>query len=182
MGPIDWLLLAILGVSALTGLMRGFVGVIASLAAWLLGGICAITLGGGVARMLSDGYDPTPAQLLAGYGLCFLATSLVVAIFAFIARRMLRAAGLDGVDRMLGLALGGLRGFAMACVIVLVLGFTPVTRQPHWQASALLPVFKPGARWLSTWLPAWARERLDLDGNAPARNFPVMPPLPGLPA
>ncbi|HEY4582894.1 MAG TPA: CvpA family protein [Lysobacter sp.] len=182
MGPIDWLLLAILGVSALTGLMRGFVGVAASLAAWLLGGVSALALGDGVARMLSDGQGPTPAQMLAGYGLCFLATSLVVAALAFVVRRMLRAAGLDGIDRMLGLALGGLRGFAMACVIVLLLGFTPVTRQTHWQASSVVPLFKPGARWLSSWLPGWARERLDLDGTAPARNFPVLPPLPGLTA
>ena len=182
MSPLDWLLLAILGVSALTGLMRGFVGVVASFAAWLLGGWAALALGGGVARRLADSADPTPVQLLVGYGLCFLAVSMLVALFAFVVRRMLKAAGLGGVDRAFGLALGGLRGVVMACAIVLLLGFTPVPRQPQWHASTLVPLFKPGALWLATWLPGWARERLDLDGRTPARNLPFPSPLPGLPA
>ncbi|GAB1595288.1 CvpA family protein [Lysobacter claricitrinus] len=181
MSSLDWLLLAILGVSALTGLMRGFVGVVASFAAWLLGGSAALLLGGGVARAIAGRADPTPVQLLAGYGICFVATSIAVAIVAFLMRRALKAAGLDGVDRMLGLAIGSLRGIAMACAVVLLLGFTAIPRQRPWQASALVPLFKPGARWMSTWLPVWARERIDLDGATPARNLPEPPPLPGLP-
>jgi membrane protein required for colicin V production len=182
MSPLDWLLLAILGVSALMGLLRGFVGIVASFAAWLLGGAAALALGGGLARMATDRPDPSPLQMLVAYGVCFLGAALLVALLAFLVRRALNAAGLGGVDRALGLAVGGLRGALMACAIVLLLGFTPMPRQRQWQASALLPLFKPGAVWLSTWLPVWARERLDLDGATPARNLPVLPPLPGLPA
>ncbi|AXK72491.1 CvpA family protein [Lysobacter sp. TY2-98] len=182
MSPIDWLLIAILGVSALTGLMRGFVGVVASFAAWLLGGSAALLFGGGAAHMIAGGPNASPVQMLMGYALCFVATSLVVAVIAYLMRRALKAAGLDGVDRMLGLALGGLRGVAMACAVVLLLGFTPVPRQRPWQASALVPVFKPGALWLSTWLPVGVRAHLDLDGVTPARNLPALPPLPQLPA
>ena len=36
MGAVDWVLLAIIGASALLGVMRGFVGVVVSLVAWLL--------------------------------------------------------------------------------------------------------------------------------------------------
>ncbi|GAB6195095.1 CvpA family protein [Lysobacter xanthus] len=182
MSPLDWLLLAILGFSALTGLMRGFVGVAASLLAWLLGGTAALVLGGGVARIVADGPDPTPFQLLLGYALCFVATSLLVTLLAFVARRALKAAGLGGIDRALGLALGGVRGIAMACAVVLLLGFTSLPRQAPWQASALVPLFKPGAAWLATWLPDWARARLDLDGLTPARNPSEPSPSPGLPA
>ncbi|WP_166636804.1 CvpA family protein [Cognatilysobacter terrigena] len=182
MSALDWLLVAILGVSALTGLMRGFVGVIASFAAWLLGGTSALLFGGGAADMIAGGPNPSPVQMLVGYALCFIATSIVVALIAYLVRRALKAAGLDGVDRMLGLALGGVRGIAMACAVVLLLGFTPLPRQRPWQASALVPVFKPGARWLSTWLPVGVRAHLDLDGTTPAGNFPALPPLPQLPA
>lgn len=182
MSALDWLLLAILGASALTGLLRGFVGVVASVAAWLLGGATAFALGGGVARAVADTAAPTPAQLLIGYALCFLAVSAAVALVAWLVRRALAAAGLGGVDRALGFALGGLRGVALACVVVLLLGFTPMPRQRPWQTSSLLPLFKPGALWLSAWLPAQLRAHLDLDGTAPARNFPRLPPLPQLPA
>ena len=182
MSPLDWLLLAIPAFSALMGLLRGFVGVVASLLAWLLGGTAALTLGGGAARLLADSADPSPVQTLVGYGACFLAAALLVALLAFLARRALVAAGLGGVDRAFGFALGGIRGLLMACAVVLLLGFTPMPRQRQWQASTLVPLFKPGAAWLSTWLPGWARERLDLDGAGAARNLPESSPLPGFPA
>lgn len=182
MSPLDWLLLAILGASALAGLLRGFVGVVASFAAWLLGGLAALAFGDGAARTFADGAAPSAAQLLMGYGACFLAVSLLVALLAWATRRALAAAGLGGVDRMLGLALGGLRGVALACAVVLLLGFTPMPRQPQWHASTLLPLFKPGARWLATWLPLRLRAHLDLDGRTPARNPPGLPPFPQLPA
>lgn len=182
MSTLDWLLLAILGVSALTGLMRGFVGVVASFLAWLIGGCAAFALGGGVARAVSDTATPSPMQLFVGYAICFVVAAMLVGLAGFAARRMLRAAGLGGIDRALGLAAGGLRGAVMACAVVLLLGFTPLPRQRDWQASTLVPVFRPGAVWLATWLPAWARQRLDLDGTAPARDTLALPPLPALPA
>lgn len=183
MSALDWLLLAILGVSALAGLLRGFVGIVASFAAWLFGGWAALALGGGMARFIAERPDPSPVQMLMGYGACFLIVSLLVALLAFVARRLLAAAGLTGVDRMLGLAIGGIRGLVLACALVLLLGFTPLPRQPQWQSSALVPLFKPGALWLATWLPVQLRAHLDLDGRRPpARNFPVLPPLPQLPA
>ena len=182
MSPLDWLLLAILGVSALMGLLRGFVGIVASFAAWILGGWSALALGGGLARLIAERPDPSPVQMLIGYALCFLATSLTIALIAFLVRRLLSAAGLGGVDRALGFTIGGLRGFVLGCAVVLLLGFTPFTRQPQWRGSSLLPLFKPGARWMATWLPVGLRVHLDLDGTAPPRNMPVLPPLPRLPA
>jgi membrane protein required for colicin V production len=156
MSALDWLLLATLALSALMGLLRGFVGVAASLLAWLLGGTAALALGGDAARLLADSATPSPVQSLIGYGACFIAVAMLVALLAFVARRALVAAGLGGVDRALGLALGGIRGLVMACAIVLLLGFTPAPRQRPWQASALVPLFKPGARWMAGWLPAAA--------------------------
>ena len=47
-----------IGVSALLGLMRGFVGVLASLAAWVLAGWAAFRFGAQVALMLAGDGDP----------------------------------------------------------------------------------------------------------------------------
>lgn len=182
MSGIDWLLLAILAVSSLLGLMRGFIGIIASFAAWLLGGITALALGGDVAQMVAAPYAPGPVQMLIGYGACFLGVSISVAVCAYVARRALIAAGLGRMDSALGLAVGGLRGVLMGCAIVLLLGFTPIPRQPQWRESALVPLFKPGARWMATLLPEWAQRRLDLDGRRPPGKPFRLPTLPALPA
>ncbi|GAB2512130.1 CvpA family protein [Lysobacter humi (ex Lee et al. 2017)] len=182
MSPLDWLLLVIVGGSSLAGLMRGFVGVIASIGAWLLGGWTSMSFGGSVAEMLAGSVAPGPSDLLFGYGLCFAGVAIAISSLAWFVRRLLAGAGLGAFDRGLGLALGALRGGFVACVLVLLLGFTSLPRQPRWQDSMLVPVFVPGARWLASWLPDWAADRIDLDGRGAAPSTPALPELPPLPA
>lgn len=175
MSTLDWLLLAIIAVSALGGLMRGFVGVTASIAAWLLGGWAALSLGGALARVLSGDAEPGPVQMLLGYGLCFASVAIGIGLVAWIARRLLRRAGLGAIDRGLGFAAGLLRGGLAASLLVLMLGFTPLPRAPQWRQSALVPMLEPGARWIAGCLPEWAMRRLDLRGYA---FLPAGKPLP----
>jgi membrane protein required for colicin V production len=175
---IDALLMVVVGASALFGLMRGFVGGLASIAAWLLGGWAALNLGGDVARWSSNAAEPDAVHLLAGYGGCFVVVSLAVAALAWVTRRALSGMGLGGVDRGLGLALGLARGGFVACVLVLLLGFTHLPRDAGWQGSVVVPIFKPGARWLAAWLPDWAAARLDLDGRGPPNDTPAALPAP----
>src|SRR3546814_8402619 len=80
MSAVDWVLLVIVAVSALFGLMRGFVGVLASLAAWVLAGWAAFRFGAEVALMLASDGEPGPGQLLAGYALSFLVVLLAVGL------------------------------------------------------------------------------------------------------
>lgn len=169
MSTLDWLLFAIIAISAVGGLVRGFVGVVASLAGWLLGGWAAMSLGAPVARLLTGVVDPGPVQLLFGYGLCFFAVAAAVGLVAWGVRRVLRRAGLGAIDRGLGFAAGVLRGGLAASIVVLLLGFTALPRAPQWRESALVPMLEPGARWIADRLPDWAVRRLDLHG----RDFPL---------
>ncbi len=167
MTAIDWVLLAILLISALFGAMRGLVGVIASLAAWLLGGWAAFRFGGDVATLLAGGAAPGTGQLFAGYALSFLGVMIVVGLVGWLVRKLLHSVGLSGLDRTLGLVFGLVRGAFVACVLVLLLGFTSMPREPEWQASRLVPLVLPGAQWLRAWLPDWASQEIDFSGVAP---------------
>ncbi len=161
MTPTDWVLLAVIGVSAVFGLMRGFIGVLASLLAWLLAGWAAFRFGAQLALLFSSDGSPSAGQLLAGYALSFLAVLLIVGAVGWGVRKLVQSAGLSGLDRTLGLALGLARGGFVACVLVLLMGFTEMPRDDDWQASTVLPVLLPGAQWLSGWLPAWAAAEID---------------------
>jgi membrane protein required for colicin V production len=163
----DLLLLAIIAVSTLLGLLRGFVGVLASLLAWLLAGWAAFHFGGKLALILAGNDTPSAGMLLAGYGLCFLGVLLVVGLVGWGVRKVVKAAGLSGVDRALGGALGLARGGIVACLLVLLMGFTALPREAAWQQSAVVPVLLPGAQWLRGWLPGWAAQRVDLTGDGP---------------
>ena len=95
MTATDLLLLAVIGVSTLLGLMRGFVGVVASLVAWILAGWAAFRFGAHAALFLAGGGEPSPAQLFAGYGLSFLGMLLFVGIVGWGVRKLVHAVGLS---------------------------------------------------------------------------------------
>lgn len=173
MTATDLVLLAVIGLSMLFGLMRGFIGVLASLLAWLLAGWASFHFGARIALLLAGGHgSPSSGQLFAGYGLSFLCVLLVVGIVGWLVRKLVHAVGLSGVDRALGLALGAVRGGFVACLLVLLMGFTGMPREPGWRESRVLPVLMPGAQLLRGLLPPWASQRVDF---GPSRNHSNTP-------
>lgn len=176
MTAIDLVLLAIVAVSAVFGAFRGLIGVLASLAAWILAGWAAFRFGGEVARMLAPDAQPGAAQLFGGYALAFIGVLLVVGIAGWLLRKLVHGIGLSSMDRFLGLVLGLARGALVACVLVLLLGLSELPREPAWQQARLLPVFIPGAEWLAGLMPDWVAAELDLTGE---RTGPALiAPLP----
>jgi membrane protein required for colicin V production len=159
---IDIVLLLIIGGSALFGLIKGLVGTVMSTAAWLLAGLAAFQFGRPAGYWLADGGRPTATEVFGGYALSFIGVMLVVIVIGAMARSWVRSVGLSGTDRLLGLGLGLVRGAFMACVLVLVMGFTPLTREPSWRQSSVLPLLAPGAGWMRSKLPQWSMPQLDL--------------------
>lgn len=159
MSAVDWIFLAIIGVSALFGLMRGFVGVVASLIAWVLAAWTAFRFGGVIGAWLAAPDVPGPGAMVAGYALGFAGVMLVVGLLSMLICRALQSAGLSGVDRWLGLVFGTARGVFIASALVLVLSFTSVPRGAQWQRSAVAPLLEPMAGAMRDWLPTWAAAR-----------------------
>ncbi|WP_119717563.1 CvpA family protein [Cognatilysobacter tabacisoli] len=177
MSGVDWVVLAIVAASALFGLMRGFVGMLVSLVAWLLSGWVAFRFGGEVGLMLAGAGEPSAGQVFAGYALSFVVVMVVVGTVGWLVRKLVASTGLGGMDRLLGLGVGVARGAFVACALVLLLGLTSLPREPEWQSSKVVPVFVPGAHWLRGWLPDWVAAKVDLDGSG-ARPEPDDAPLP----
>lgn len=179
---VDWVLLAIVAVSALFGLMRGFVGVAVSLAAWMLAGWAAFRFGGEVSQFFASQGEPSMTHVLGGYALSFLAVLVVVGLVGWLMRMLIASVGLTGLDRSFGLALGLVRGGFVACALVLLMGLTTLPREPSWHASSVIPVLIPGARWLATWLPEWVQARVDFGVagpiSAPSDTESLSTPLP----
>ena len=165
---LDLILFALIAVSALFGLVRGLIGVLASLAAWLLAGWSAFHFGAFAALQFADGPEPTATELFGGYALCFLGVLVFVGLVGWLVRKLVHGIGLSALDRLLGGALGALRGALVACGLLLLLGFTHVPQEAAWQRSRLVPVLLPGAQWLRGWLPEWAGREVDFGKPAPA--------------
>lgn len=158
---IDLVLLIIIGGSLLLGLLRGLVGTLVSTAAWLLAGWVAFQFGSELAFWLSGDGTPTMTELFGCYALSFVSVMVAVALIGALIRSMVQSVGLSGLDRLLGAGLGLLRGAFLACLLVLLLGFTPLPREPSWQQSTVLPVLVPGAHWMRAKLPDWSVPEMD---------------------
>lgn len=178
---IDWVLLGIVAGSAVFGLMRGLIGVLASLAAWILAGWAAFQFGAQVALMLASDGEPGAGQLFAGYALAFIVVMVVVGLAGWMLRKLVHSVGLSGVDRMLGFVLGVVRGLVVACGLLLLLGLTELPREPSWQASRLVPLLVPGAEQMRVWLPDWVAAQVDLRGETDGPALLSSDTLPLLP-
>jgi membrane protein required for colicin V production len=126
MAALDWVLLLIVGVSGLLGLLRGMIGVVMSLVAWLLAGLAAYLFGGDVGRSLVTDGQLGWGEYLGGYALSFAVVWIAVALVGLLVRRLAQEAGLSGVDRLFGFGLGVVRGLFFACVLLLLLGLTGI--------------------------------------------------------
>ena len=159
---IDVVLLAVIGLSALLGLVRGFVGIVVGTVSWALAGWAAFRFGGEAGYWLAHGSQPSSAQSIGGYALVFVGVLVLVSVAGVLIRAGVNAVSLNGADRLLGFFLGLARGVLFGCLLVLLAGFTPLADTPAWRQSRLLPLLLPGADWMRARLPNAAVAQAEL--------------------
>lgn len=165
MTALDWVLLLIVGVSGLLGLLRGMIGVVVSLVAWLLAGLAAYLFGGEVGRSLVTDGQLGWGEYLGGYALSFAVVWIAVALVGFVIRRLVHGVGLSGVDRLFGFGLGVVRGLFFACVLLLMLGPTSIPGKRAWHESTGVAMLLPVAQWMRGAMPPSMAQRIDLEGQ-----------------
>ena len=168
MNPIDLAVLVAIAGSALLGLLRGLVGTVASLVAWLAAGWIAFRHGAALAFWFSDDGAPGATELLCGYAAAFVAVLVLVNLVGWAVRKLVHSVGLSGLDRLLGLALGAARGALVACMGLLLMAFSSLPQEPAWAGSRAVVVLLPGAQWMARWLPDWAAQELDFGNGRPS--------------
>jgi membrane protein required for colicin V production len=145
--PVDWAIIAIVVISALISLKRGFVKEALSLLTWIIAGAVAWMFGGSLAQYLVNYIETPSARVIAGCTILFVATLLVGAMVNFLIGELIRVTGLSGTDRFLGMVFGAARGGLLVVVAVGLLSLGPVQQDQWWQQSRLLPQFVMVADW-----------------------------------
>ncbi len=156
----DGVILATLGLSLLIGLMRGLIAELLSLVVWIAAFWVASVFGPSVGELFRNSISLPIARISIGYGICFFGILLLGAIVRFATRRLLWSTGLTGIDRVLGLVFGFLRGVLVVTLMVFLVGLTGLTRESWWQQSVLLPQFQGAAAWLGQNIPASVADHL----------------------
>lgn len=153
MNDADYIILAVLGLSVLFGLMRGFVAEVISLACWVAAFWVTWLFGQQASEWYGQWLHDPVVRIVAGYMTCFLAVLAVGSLIGWGLRKLVRSGGLSGGDRFLGMLFGFARGLLLVVVVVWMLAFTPASAESWWRQSSLLPQFAHGAGWLSDHLP-----------------------------
>lgn len=124
MTTIDIIIMAVAGVGAVLGLMKGFVRQLASLVGLIAGLLVARALSGTAAGWLAPalGTSVTVAQVLA-FILIWVAVPLGFALVASLLTKALSAVHLGWLNRGLGCGLGALKYMLLASLVIQVLDF-----------------------------------------------------------
>ena len=144
----DFAVLAIIGVSAVPGLFRGFVREAIALAGWIAGLWLAFNFLHVGAEWFVRWVESPEIRLVLGFVVLLVAVLVVAGVVGRLAGRLVNATGLGGTDRVLGPIVGAGRGaIIVACLVLLagfidLAGFTDLTRARWWRESVLLPHFE----------------------------------------
>jgi membrane protein required for colicin V production len=151
---------AVIGLSALSALVRGASSEILGLASWLGAGVAAF-LAVPYARplVLPAVANPAVADALA-FGGVFLVALLALKLVSGVVARSIAGSAVGPLDKLLGLAFGAARGALIVCAAYLVASYLIKPQlQPDWvnQAYLIEPV-RDGAVALERLLPEPYRE------------------------
>ncbi|CAI8767441.1 CvpA family protein [Pseudomonas soli] len=164
---VDWAIIAIIAISSLISLKRGFVKEALSLLIWIVAGAVAWMFGGSLAQYLESYIQMPSARVIAGCAILFVATLLVGAMLNFLIGELIRVTGLSGTDRFLGMAFGAARGGLLVVVAVGLLSLGPVQQDPWWQESRLIPQFLLVADWSKNFILGFSGQWMSSGVSAP---------------
>ncbi len=159
---LDWVILLVLGVSAVIGAVRGLVFELLSMLGWALAWVMAGQFGDVAAQALHlDFRDPTINRGLGFLGVFVLALVIWRLLIALL-RTLVHASPLGLLDHGLGALFGTVRGGTIAMALVYLLGLTPMSRQPVWKQSVGVQWSQGAIAWL---LPRSARVAAPVTGH-----------------
>ena len=144
----DIAIVAIVTISGLISLIRGFVKEAMSLVIWVAAFAVAMTFKEMAADMLVNVIALASMRQLAAWAGLFVGTLLLGAMVNFLLGKLVSSTGLSGTDRTLGLVFGVFRGLLVVLAIVIILPkAVPVDQDPWWIASSLIPLFQDFEVW-----------------------------------
>ena len=153
MAWLDIVIIAIILLSAVISLARGFVKEAFSLAIWVLAFWLSWSFFRDLEVPLRQWIGSPTARLGIAFALLMIATLTVGGLVNSLIVQLVERTGMSGTDRLVGMVFGAARGILLVAVLVLLAGLTPLPREGWWLESTLVGYFEEMAFWLRDLLP-----------------------------
>lgn len=150
MVTLDYIILTIVLLTAIVGLVQGFLKQICSLVTWVLAIWLAWTYGPSLAPHLGGVLEQGNYGLWVGRGIIFVIVLVVGSIIGFTVNHFVRMSLFSGLDRMLGLLLGFVQGVVIVGFLLILGQSAKLDGEAWWQRSKLLPLVTPISSMLRT--------------------------------
>ena len=175
---IDYAILAVVGISGVISLMRGFLREALSLIGWIAAFWVAIAFSGEAATLIEAHVSAPSVRHAIAFAVLFVGVLLLSGVVLHLMGLLVEKTGLSGTDRTLGILFGVLRGVVIVGLLVLLAGLTPLPRDPWWSRSVFLPHFERVANEIRAFLPLDIQERIRFGpalGTEPGPAFGTEP-------
>jgi len=159
---LDWVAMAVLAASMLLGLWRGLVYEVLSVLNWVAAFVLAQWLAPRAAELMPLGQAGEAIRYAAGFVVVFIGALFAGGLLAWLTKKMVAAAGLAPVDRVLGAAFGVVRGTVIVLALAVLVHLTGLKNSAWWTESMAAGVATAALRGLkpvvperfAAWLPA----------------------------
>lgn len=138
---VDYCFIAVIILSLLLGLKRGFIREVVSLIIWILALILPIAFSAQAAPLFSGFSDSKHVQIGISFVAIFLIVFIIGLIVNFIMRQVVSKAGMSGVDRFAGIIFGLFRGLVLLSVFVAFMNLTVLSKKDSYHQSVLVGKF-----------------------------------------
>lgn len=160
---LDYAILGVLVASIMWGVWRGLVREVISIFGWVAAFLAANLLAGRLSERLPHSIPSAQLRVLVAFVVVFLATLVVASLLGMTLSKLVKAAGLGGLDRGLGALFGTARGVLIVLAAALLAGLTGAPREPFWRDSVSALPLTHMVQALRPWLPKAFAERLRYD-------------------
>jgi membrane protein required for colicin V production len=145
MVTLDYIILAIVLISAVAGLIQGFLREACSLVTWVLAVWLAWKFGPMLAPHLGGALSKAAYGLWAGRAIVFIAVLVIGAIIGATVNYFVRLSIFSGLDRLLGFVLGLVRGVVIVGVGIMLAQTVRLDGESWWKKSRLVSQLEPVA-------------------------------------
>lgn len=166
---LDLGIIVLIVLSAIIGLIRGFVREALSLVTWVAAFGFAMLYVKPLSSQLPFAVQSEVVRMGIAFAIIFFGVLVIGAIINHLLSTAVASIGLGGVDHLLGGAFGVLRGGLIITLLVLLMGLTAYPKQTWWKDSALMPWFEHTAGLVKEMIPQDFSSYLDRPGDAPAQ-------------